>query len=170
MSILYYFCFVKDKEISSKYIKNHDIIIKKYPKRVVLKVIFISVCHRENEVFYKSFASLLGKQVRVWEQCSQGFNRIVLFYLRMLFTPVNFHLRKFDKELLPRFGESEWGLEQSSKVLTEEYYFICGRCPHLQTFSQKVWQRTLSNVNAIMSLFRKQRPHGFKCLFNHFPL
>ena len=99
MSILYYFCFVKDKEISSKYIKNHDIIIKKYPNRVVLKVIFISVCHRENEVFYKSFASLLGKQVRVWEQCSQGFNRIVLFYLRMLFTPVNFHLRKFDKEL-----------------------------------------------------------------------
>jgi len=35
-----------------------SIIFRKCPKRVVLKITFISVCHQENEVFHKSFASL----------------------------------------------------------------------------------------------------------------
>ena len=40
-----------------------SIIFRKCPKRVVLKIIFISVCHQENEVFHKSFASLFQKRV-----------------------------------------------------------------------------------------------------------
>ena len=41
-----------------------SIIFRKCPKRVVLKITFISVCHQENEVFHKSFASLFQKRVR----------------------------------------------------------------------------------------------------------
>ena len=85
------------------------------PKRVILKVIFISVRYQENEVFHKSFA---------------------LFFLK-----------------------SKWGLEQSSKALTEKYCFICGHC--LCT------PQTLSFANAIISLFRKQRSQSFKYLFSY---
>ena len=38
-------------------------LLQKYLKRIVLKIIFISVCHQENEVFHKSFASLFQKRV-----------------------------------------------------------------------------------------------------------
>ena len=68
------------------------------PKKVILKMIFISVCHQENEVFHKSFASLWGKRVR-FGVTLQDFNRRILFYLQILSVPVNFIERKFDREL-----------------------------------------------------------------------
>ncbi len=55
-----------------------SIIFRKCPKRVVLKITFISVCHQENEVFHKSFTSLFQKRVK-FEAKPQGFSALSVF-------------------------------------------------------------------------------------------